>query len=373
MLTTFDEYLIHQTSEPLAHPVSMDRNFYDRYWLSGFPRDASFHFGMGLGLYPHRQVMDAAFSLVRGGEQISCFASRRANLSAREQTWAGPLRIEVIEPMRALRVVIAPNESGLRGELVYRARSACLEEDRQILRRGHSTPMDVTRFTQFGCWEGELWADGECITLDPASVHGIRDRSWGRRPVGEADTGAPEPPRDIFFLWAPLVWDDEATVAVFFENSQGHALHAEAKSLKLHSHDHAFSCTDPGDVRLFHGVTHREHNAPGTRRAAVGLLQLLQPDGRLRDIQLQPLLQFQMKGAGYNHPTWKHGTWHGEAASGAERWRVAELDPLAPENLHVQQLVRCTDGERTGLGVLEQLCIGPHSPSGLRARLDGAP
>ena len=372
MLTRFDEYLIHQTPEPLAHPVSMDRNFYDRYWLSGFPSDASFQFGMGLGLYPNRQVMDAAFSLVRSGEQVSCFASRRAHPAAREDTRVGPIRIEVIEPMRALRVVISPNESGLEGDLIYRARSACLEEDRQMLRRGHATQMDVTRFTQFGCWEGELRLDGEHIALDAAHVHGIRDRSWGRRAVGEAEGGAPEPPREIFFMWAPLFWQNEATVAVFFENSVGHVLHSEAKSIALHASADAFSCIDADDVRLFNGASHREVSATGTRRALSGNLKLLQSDGTLREIQLEPLLRFQMKGAGYNHPVWKHGNWRGEDACGSERWRVDELDPLAPENLHIQQLVRCTDGERSGIGVLEQLCIGPHAASGFKARLDGA-
>jgi hypothetical protein len=372
MLTRFDEYLIHQTPEPLAHPVSMDRNFYDRYWLSGFPSDASFQFGMGLGLYPNRQVMDAAFSFVRGGEQVSCFASRRAHPAAREDTRVGPIRIEVIDPMRTLRLVIAPNESGLEGDLIYCARSACLEEDRQMLRRGHTTQMDVTRFTQFGCWEGELRVDGERIVLNPAQVHGIRDRSWGRRAVGEAEGGAPEPPREIFFLWAPLFWKTEATVAVFFENSQGHALHAEAKAIALHNSTDSFSCIEATGMRLFNGATHREVNGAGTRFAQSGSLKLLQADGSLREIQLEPVLRFQMKGAGYNHPLWKHGNWRGEEACGAERWRLDALDPLAPENLHIQQLVRCTDGAQQGLGVLEQLCIGPHAPSGFKEGLDGA-
>ena len=91
MLTRFDEYLIHQTPEPLAHPVSMDRNFYDRFGLSGFAADASLYFGISLGLYPNREVMDGAFSLVRGGEQRSCFASRRADpahhAGIAQQTW----------------------------------------------------------------------------------------------------------------------------------------------------------------------------------------------------------------------------------------------------------------------------------------------
>ena len=372
MLTRFDEYLIHQTPEPLAHPVSMDRNFYDRYWLSGFAADASLYFGISLGLYPNREVMDGAFSLVRGGEQRSCFASRRAHPAAREDTRVGPLKIEVIDPLRTLRVTLAPNDSGLEGELVYRVRSACVEEERQTLRRGQATQMDVTRFTQFGRWEGELRVDGERIVIDPARVHGIRDRSWGRRHVGEPDAGVPEPAREIFFLWAPLIWDDAATLAVFFENSHGHALHAEAKSVPLHgSTDAVPGIEDPGTLR-YHGAVHNIRYVPGTRLAERATLGLLQADGSMRDITLEPLLRFQMKGAGYNHPVWKHGLWKGEDAVGTERWRLDGLDLLRPENLHVQQLVRCHDGERSGLGVLEQLCIGPHAPSGFAGRLDGA-
>ena len=52
---------------------------------------------------------------------------------------------------------------------------------------------------------------------------------------------------------------------------------------------------------------------------------------------------------------------------------LAELDPLAPENLHVQIPVRvtATDGSE-GIGVFEQLIIGPFAPLGLKEFLDGA-
>ena len=35
MLSRFDDYPIHQTAEPVAHPASSDRNGYDRYWFNG--------------------------------------------------------------------------------------------------------------------------------------------------------------------------------------------------------------------------------------------------------------------------------------------------------------------------------------------------
>lgn len=372
MLTRFDEYLIHQTPEPLAHPVSADRNFYDRYWLSGFDAEAGLYFALGLGLYPHRQVMDAAFSAVLGGEQRACFASRRAHPAAREDTRVGPIRIEVLEPMRRLRLSVAPNDSGLEAELIYSARSACVEEDRQILRSGAAASMDVTRFTQFGCWEGVLRIDGRKLELSPAHTHGIRDRSWGVRAVGESPGGAPMRPPSVFFLWSQVFWDDEATSAAVFEDPTGYPLHAGASVVPLHAADGDWPVLADPAQRRFHGVSHQLRYVSGTRRAGDGSLSLLEAGGRLRRIEMQPVLRFQMKGAGYHHPAWKHGKWKGEEAAGSERWTLAELNPLAPENLHIQQVVHCTDGTRRGVGVLEQMCFGPHEPSGLKGMFDGA-
>lgn len=49
-----------------------------------------------------------------------------------------------------------------------------------------------------------------------------------------------------------------------------------------------------------------------------------------------------------------------------------ELDPTDPRNFHVQQVVRATDGERTGWGVLEQIAIGPYAPAGFTGPVDVA-
>ena len=49
-----------------------------------------------------------------------------------------------------------------------------------------------------------------------------------------------------------------------------------------------------------------------------------------------------------------------------------ELDPLAPENIHIQQVVKVSDGERTGIGALEQIVVGPYRPAGFTEFFDGA-
>lgn len=78
MLTHLDEYPIHQTPEPIAHPSTGDRNFYDRYFFNGYDADGEIFFAVALGLYPNRRVMDASLSVIRDGVQRSIHASRLA-------------------------------------------------------------------------------------------------------------------------------------------------------------------------------------------------------------------------------------------------------------------------------------------------------
>ncbi len=159
VLSKFDDYPIHQTSQPIATPVSGDRNTYDRYWFNGYQDDGEFYFGIGAALYPNLGILDCGLSIVRDGEQHAFHASRRAPLEPTDLR-IGPFEIEVLEPMRRIRVAIDENDSGISADLTFTARTACVEEGRQIRNHGRRPIMDVTRFAQFGKWEGEITYDG---------------------------------------------------------------------------------------------------------------------------------------------------------------------------------------------------------------------
>jgi hypothetical protein len=45
---------------------------------------------------------------------------------------------------------------------------------------------------------------------------------------------------------------------------------------------------------------------------------------------------------------------------------------MAPENQHIQQVVRARSGDDVGVGVLEQLAFGPHHRYGFTELLDPA-
>jgi hypothetical protein len=362
VLNPLDDYPIHQTSQPLAHPASASRNHFDRYFFNGYDPDGEVFFGAAMGLYPHRQVIDAAFSVLVDGEQRSINASGRAPLD-RTHTAVGPVHVTVIEPLRRLNLVVDDVGLGLRADLTFTARSLAYAEPHFLLLQGTLPVFDYTRLTQLGAWAGTIEVDGTVIELDPSVHRGVRDRSWGVRPVGEQpEPGVPltELPQ-FFWLWAPLDWDDHVT---------GRRWHqAGAIVPLLDDGPHSF---DPGGlVEPMRDVGYDIDWQPGTRRSASASLTLQPWHASARTISLEPIVTFPMCGLGYLDSEWGHGRWKDELAVAVRSWPVDSLDPSALAHVHVQQLCRATDGERTGIGVFEQLVINEHRPTGLTGFADG--
>lgn len=374
MLNRLDDYPIHQTPEPIAHPASSDPNVYDRTWFNGYNLDGDRYFGFGTAVYPHRGILDAHFSVVEaGGRQHCVFASRRAPQERTEMA-VGPIRYEIEEPLRRARIIIDDNESGVACDLTFSARSSAIQEARQVLWNRQRRVMDATRFAQFGRWSGTVsHPDGE-FTVDVDNWRATKDRSWGIRGVGERITfGAPNPFRSFFFLWAPLQWEDHITHSVFFDGPQGEALIREGLTSPLYQSEADIPDELDDVVTPMATAVHRVDYRAGTRWAERAEIDLIDLYGKVRTITMEPQLRFQFKGLGYGHPQWQQGVWKGELAVAGESFDPAALDPLAPENLHIQQVVKVSDGERNGIGALEQIVVGPYEPAGFTDLLDGAP
>jgi len=276
--------------------------------------------------------------------------------------------------MRRLRVVVDDNETGIACDLQWTPRTANVQEGRQTNRRGHRVMMDATRFDQFGRWQGDIRYDGKRLAIDPTRVVGTKDRSWGVRPVGLPDPGpAPlyELPQ-VFFLWAPIHWKDRCSLVGVFEDGDGRMWHWDGAILPAYDRlEDVPALEDPGTRHLV-AVEHRLDYLPGTRRARTAEVTLVEKGDVRHCVALEPLLCFRMKGIGYTHPEWGHGVWKGELAIGGEAWRTDDLDPMALDNQHIQQVVRARSGDEEGVGVLEQICFGPHARYGFTEFLDPA-
>jgi hypothetical protein len=356
------------------HAATSDRNTYDRFWYNGHARDGSFYFGVALCRYPNLGILDCSLSLATGGRQYAFHGSRRAPLEPTDTT-VGPFTLHIVEPMGRHRVAIGPNDTGIECDLVFTPHTACIEEGRQTLRNQRHLIMDVTRLDQFGSWEGWIRYDGKRLKVDGHSTFGLKDRSWGIRPVGDPyGGGAPLAEfQAVHFGWMPIHWEDECSLAGWFEDGTGKQWHTDQCFLPRYAKmEDIPGTTDPDSYGWEGTVQHNITMIPGTRRASAAVITMRDRSGEQMEVTLEPLLVHRMKGLGYQHPVWGHGKWQGELAIAGESWTDSDLDPLALENIHVQQIVRATCGDRVGHGVLEQLHIGPSATLGFADWFDGA-
>lgn len=111
MLSKMDDYPIHQISDVVRCTGTSDRNFYDRYYFNMFNKTGDIFVVFGLGQYPNLAVQHA-FALVRKGDVHDVVRASRP-LGDRGDISVGPLRIEVIEGLKKLRLVVEPNEAAL--------------------------------------------------------------------------------------------------------------------------------------------------------------------------------------------------------------------------------------------------------------------
>lgn len=366
MLTKADDYPIHQTADPIAY-AGTDRNFYDRYFFNGYAPDGSVFFAAALGVYPSLNVMDAAFCVVVDGVQHNLRASRILHME-RMDTSVGPIGVNVVEPLQSLRVSVEPNEHGIAAELLFTARTAAIEEPRFTYRIGPRTIMDYTRLTQNGSYVGWIDVRGKRIDIG-AGFLGTRDRSWGVRPVGQADPQPAAPARapQFYWLWAPMNFEDRITL-----------YHNNADETGRPWNTHAVMApVGQGAVVHMEACRSQVSYKSGTRHAAAATIAMHDSWGAAYSVELKPQWNFFMSGLGYTHPEWGHGRLHGEIRVAYDALETAKVDTSAFPYLHVQAfcqaILRGPDGlQREGCGVLEQLVIGPHAPSGFTDLMDMA-
>lgn len=363
MLSKWDDYPIHQTAVPALELVSSDPGRYERHWLAMHDTALTTQLGFGLSVHPNRGIVDASISMARNGQQRSVFASGR--MTRDRDTAVGPLRVDVVEPMRTLRVVLEEHD-GMAADLTFTAVTQCIEDSRMRRESGGVLVSERTRTVQFGEWSGSFRVDGETVPVDRERWWGFRDRSWGSRTTGTVAEGSLAAQKSaIYFAWTLLRFPDECLLVAVNETPDGRSEARCAAVLPFLGPNDATYGDDAAIARsdVFQFDIAYE---PGSRRVA-GVDLRVGPRGLVdRRIAIEPVGLFQMQGLGYYHPIWRHGTDHGGDVVGTDRWTLADIDPTAKENVHAQQISRAvrSDGA-VGLGLFEHVAIGAHLPSGL--------
>lgn len=185
-LTQADEWFNHQIVNTHAAVGTPDRAWTEKAWFALMRKDGAMQASFGLGKYTNRNVLDGFAGVQVGTRQRTVRASRV--LSPRQDELSvGPIGYEVIEPLQAIRLTLAPNAAQpLSFELTFQATMPAFFEKRDVVIAAGREASNVIRFHQAGTISGWIEIDGERHEVQPEEWYGFRDRSWGiREHVGQ--------------------------------------------------------------------------------------------------------------------------------------------------------------------------------------------
>jgi hypothetical protein len=359
MLSAMDDYPLHQVSEVIRHAGTSDRNFYDRYYFNLHASSDELFMVMGMGQYPNLAVQDAFAVVRRGDRHLVVRASRE--LGDRMDTSVGPFRIEVLEPLRRVRFVLAPGEHALAFDLTWSGAIPAFLEPRHYVRKHGRVLFDTQRFAQTGCWSGTLDVGGERFAVTPERWKGTRDRSWGVRPVGEPEhPGIRQGEGQMVGMWnyAPMQFDDFSILYIVQEEPDGQRTIEEALRI----------WADPARAPEWLGRPEYEHTlVPGTRMIETPsrLLFPHAPGGGFA-VRVVPLTHcFLAVGTGYGMESdWRHGMYQGPLVVQSREWSMKELASWGWMGV-VDHAARFEIGTTVGYGLHEHGFFGPFPKYGL--------
>lgn len=360
MPVPLDEFPVHQAPVSMRYFGTSDRNVYDRSIFHAFERSGEVELITGLGVYPHLGVIDGYATVRRGDRQVAVRTSDALGDDRMEQR-VGPLRVDVLEPLRRLRVRCDAEEHGIGFDLTWNAAFPAVEEPRHVHRQADRLILDACRFVQVGAWEGMLRVDGRELAVDDRAWSGTRDRSWGIRPVGEAEPpGRPaEGTGGFWWCWVPLRFEHFAIVVIVQELPDGHRVLNEA--VRIWPDDTGRPPEQLGWPEI--DIAYRS----GTRHPERATLHLAERGGKPVTVEIETRGFVALHvGAGYGgDPDWGHGQWRGP---GWVEGAVYDLtDPAITGRIPygvIDHVARATCDGAEGFGIFEHASIGRHDPSG---------
>jgi hypothetical protein len=357
-LSPADDLPIHQIAEPVAVVATSDRNFYDRYYFCAHHCSDEVAITAGLGQYPNRGVADCFVAVTHDGRQEVLRGSRELG-GDRAQLSVGPLTVAVAEGLRHLNLTIEPNEQGIEGALHWEGLIPAHLEPRHLNRNGPRVTTDSVRFCQTGRWHGRLSIDGERFELDDPAWWGGRDRSWGIRPVGEAESPgrrfAPGPP-GFLWIYCLMQFVDFTLVAIVQEDGDGR------RSLDYGAKVWA----DGRQAELLGSVSHELTVDPDTRR--VGAATIGFAGGGL-SVGVAPLVaSYLALGTGYGtEADWRHGMYQGPLEVQRRSFDLTDPDVRRQSYGLVDSMAKYTTDGHEGYGLFEYALLGTNQRYGLGA------
>jgi len=182
-LTALDEFLVHNSPQPIRVMYTTDVRTYERLWFTCQDRTGDLYVVTGLGFYPNLNTAEAYSIVVLRGQHTYVHAHRRLG-DNRMNMRVGPINFELVESFKDWHLTLADNTYGIAYDLHW------YDTKRAVYHQGFgmaglnptAIPADTTAgYETFGRPEGWVTVNGERFRVDTGAFMGSRDHHWGTR------------------------------------------------------------------------------------------------------------------------------------------------------------------------------------------------
>ena len=364
MLLPMDEYPYHQITDTFAAVAGSDPQWNDGHYVCCCDDRGQVCLTSNVRLYQNNDVLDGFICLRHEGRQHNVRVSRRLR-PAMDHLGAGPLRLDLVEPMRTVRLVLEPNEHGIALDLTCRSTTLPYMDPVEITRVDGRLLSERATYEVTGTCEGWVSVDGHRIELASESSAFFRNHSWGY----QAGRGGPRPygaplgtPRRVPGVrhWVLFHMPDHG--GFFFEDPKRRA--ASGHGMVMYA-DRAVPVQ-----RVGHDLSFYE----GGRRLRGGTFELEDAEGTVRTYEIEDMGWVYCQGGGYFggfDDGLGQGVYRGDYHEEGEVWdvshptQVVRSDGTAFEFDHAwaESFTRLRSGDQSGLAHYECVVIRPPEAS----------
>ena len=362
MLLRADEYPVHQITETFASVQGSDPQWNDGHYVCAADVAGNVSLTSTVRLYQNNDVLDGFVCVRHEGRQHNVRLSRRLRPDM-DHLGVGPLRLDIVEPMRVVRLVLEDNPYGVSLDLTCHSTVVPFEDPVQIARiEGRLLSERLTYQLTGGC-EGWVQIGDQRYELQSDIDAFFRNHSWGYQAGrgGPRLYGAPRPgpsrrPAGVR-QWVLFRMPDHGGYYHLHDTPDGERSMGRGGIMLP---DRIVPITD---------VQHELHYYEGGRRLERGSITITDAEDVVRSYELADLGWVYCQGGGYFggfNDGLGQGVYRGDYYEESEVWDVSHpTDVVGPdgktfelEHAWAENFVTMRSGEATGLAHFECVVFG---------------
>ncbi|MDE3204542.1 MAG: hypothetical protein KGQ66_09995 [Acidobacteriota bacterium] len=314
MLLDMDEFPYHQITQTFAGVGGSDPQWNDGHYICACDEAGTVALASNVRLYQNNDVLDGFVCIRHRGRQHNIRLSRRLRPDM-NHLGVGPLHMEVVEPMKTVRLVLEPNEYGISLDLTCHTVGVPYMGPIEVNRVDGRLLGERATYELAGRCKGWVEVDGDRTTLETESSAFFRNHSWGYQggrggPRYGAPTGSKRHPG--VRQWVLFSMPDHS--GFYFEDPSGRS--AAGRGAILQS-------DRPVPVAA---VRHDLEFYPGGGRVRRGSFELDDAEGTTRSYTFEDLGWVYCQGGGYFggfNDGLGQGVFRGDLHTEGEVWDVS--------------------------------------------------